>query len=231
MGSSEHLRGPAPCAYDRYNPSMGSCAQIPGNGQPGSCTPPGGGAMRQAPWPPSSNGPPPAMGTGHPSPQPPWGHNWDMHRPDPRDPASAFANAAVRQACWPTSQGAIPPGHHAGGYGDPYAQPPMPPQDTRGSAKGPVGHAFPSYLARLPTPAKAPGPAPVPAPARTPSPEPTDRSMLNTFRDSTEFTDAGMESEAEFLSSRSMMPNRQKKGSRSHRQLEESSCLSCLKWY
>merc|ERR1711879_283171 len=158
--------------------------------------------------------------------QPPWGSR-DMNPCGPHD---------TRHPCRPLPSGQMPGGgfggynSYSGSYAPPMA-PPMakersrwpdavawPPQDDIDCppAKGPAGHCLPTPLGSLPTPAKASG---LP---------PSDRSMINTFRDSVDYIDAGVDSEAEFMSSRSMPPSRRKGEGRSHRQREEASCFPCF---
>merc|ERR1719201_3158136 len=192
--------------------------------------PPPAGLPSQSPWGQTRDMLPQGQGP------PPWGQVRDV--PPPGD---CYGHHA-RPPCRPLPSGPIPPGHpgHARGFGPPCGPPPgaplpttnperffrdaamRPPQEDVGypGAKGPAGHSLPPAVAQLPTPAR--GSAPPPATA------PTDRSMANGFKDSSDFIDAGADSEAEFLTSRSMPPPRRKgKASRRHRQQDEASCLPC----
>merc|ERR1719487_1852803 len=96
------------------------------------------------------------------------------------------------------------------------------PQDHAGCAmpRGPAGHFMPPAVARLPTPAKAPGPLPSERRSERRSAQLSERSMMNGFVDSEDFVDAGVESEAEFLTSRSLPPSQRPrpKGSRTKRE-------------
>lgn len=201
-----------------------------------------------SPWPPMAPGSDAmhsagaAPGGHFPHPQ---GHDRDFSRQFGPD---AFGNAP--RSHWPVASGQPPVSHlgQAGQYcqtsvAQPMAHTPMAPRygtdapyaadasmfpgrgDVNGMSKGPAGHSLPVPVARLPTPAKAPGGPPARHAAGC---DTTERSMANGFKDSADFIDAGAESEAEFLTSRSLPPPRQKKGTRTHRRRDEASCIPCL---
>lgn len=136
--------------------------------------------------------------------------------------------------CRPLPSSQIPPGHggHAVSYTPPAAAAQMQPPVARPPAKKlnvvckensgslPMDSCLWAGIFSSPTPARSSG-----------APTPTDRSMTNGFKDSTDYVDAGYDSEVEFASSRSMPPpRRQADGDsdrRSHRQRDEASCMPC----
>lgn len=228
-------------------PGWGTRGSLP-PGAMGHMSPPQpqGGRSRDVPHPgdaaggPLCSGPLASGGMGHMPPQPQCGRNWDT--PLPGD-AFGYANRPP----WQQPSGPSPPGYAGGCGGDyygSYASPHMPAQppsmerpcgpDPKAlrqrenigcpPPKGPPGHSMATPVDRLPTPAKARGGAP----PTDRSMGATDRSMANGFKDSTDFIDAGFESEAEFLTSRSMPPPKRKQGGRVHRQPDEASCMSCM---
>jgi hypothetical protein len=144
----------------------------------------------------------------------------------PPGPGATLAQQQVPQqsrgkqcfdARWPAPSGPLPTG--PGGFNS-YAPPPTAPfvcERPRTSA----GPPLPSQEDRL-QPAVSTAPVPPPAGANA-------AVMTNGFKDSTDFIDAGDESETEFLSSRARPPTRkQRTGGRSRRMRDEVSCMPCL---
>lgn len=183
---------------------------------------------------PLCSGPlPPGGMMGHLPPQPQCGRSRDMPMP-----GDAFGYGA--RPPWQQASGHTQPGH-SGAYAQhmpaqphsmerPFGPDPRFWQQCEDVGcpppKGQEDRRMPTPVDRLPTPAKSQG-----APPTERSMGATERSMANGFKDSTKFVDAGFESEAEFLSTRSMPPPRRKKGEqggRVHRQPDEASCMSCI---
>jgi hypothetical protein len=165
----------------------------------------------------------------------PWGNGHE--RPEAHRPDNSCHGPPFR----PLASGPLHPGHTSG-YGVTFGHGGMSSQHApacsrphgydlkdylvphddvrRPPTNGPAGHSLPQSFARLPTPARGNASSPGCT---------TDRSMANGFKDSTDFVDAGDESEVEFLTTRSLPPTRQT-GSRAHREREEASCMACLWW-
>jgi hypothetical protein len=118
---------------------------------------------------------------------------------------------------WPPPPGPLPPGHSGFNANAP------PPMDSRALLERSLG---PGSMVRPHEGASVQRPSCQQAAAE---PAVAPRQMTNGFKDSTDFIDAGADSEAEFLSTRSRPPARKKgKGGRSRRIRDEVSCMPCL---